>query len=94
LRGIFDNVEGAIYYDSAHVGTKGNQIIAKNIYQISLPLVLEGAKHVDSIDASSEDIDSRLISNDFDIFVEQTNEISRNMLSSYKTPRVFSIIFG
>jgi len=97
LRGIFDHMEEPIYWDEAHVGSKGNQIIAKNMYHLSLPFVLEGAKRVDSIDVhnvtSLEDINSSLISNDFDVFMEKTNEILRNFLSSYKTPRVFPLIF-
>jgi len=98
LTGIFDHERDTIYFDAFHVGPKGNQIIAKNMYQISLPLVLEGAKRVDSIDVhnvtSLEDINSSLISNDFDIFMEQTYQNSRNIFSSYKTPKVFSLIFS
>jgi len=97
LRGIFDNIEGPIYYDRAHVGAKGNQIIAKNMYDISLPFVFEGSKRVDSIDVhnvtSLEDINSGLISNDFDVFMEQIYQIPESIATTYKTIKVFRVIF-
>jgi len=97
LQGIFDHMEEPIYWDEFHVGAKGNQIIAKNMYDISLSLVLEGAKRVDSIDVhnvtSLEDINSGSISNDFDVFLEQTYQIPKTISNTYKTITVFRLIF-
>ena len=39
LRGIFNDVEAPIFFDQIHVGPKGNQIIAENMFQLSLPIL-------------------------------------------------------
>jgi len=97
LRGIFDHIEEPIYYDTGHVGPRGNEIIAKKMFQLSLPIVLKGSQSIVANESNEEyqiiEINSSLISNDFDIFMEQTYQISRNILSPYKTPKVFSLIF-
>lgn len=38
-RDFFDTQSSTIYFDSGHVGDKGNSIIAEKLYQISLPLI-------------------------------------------------------
>lgn len=39
LRNGFDGVAGPIFYDTGHVGDKGNGIIAKKLYELSLPIM-------------------------------------------------------
>jgi len=97
FRNIFDNISEPIYYDEVHTGEKGNQIIAKKFYQISLPLVLE-REGIDFSNYNETDsfsgIDSRIISNDLELFSEKSIKILRDIFSPYKTPKVFSLIFN
>jgi len=94
---IFDHIQEPIFYDQGHVGSKGNEIIAENFYQISLPLVIEASKRVDLTENvyadSVEKIDSKLIANDFDAFVEKSYLVLRDIIALYKTPKVFPLIF-
>jgi len=39
LRNLFDNSSKSIYYDYAHVGDQGNELIAEKIFEIILPIV-------------------------------------------------------
>ena len=39
LRGGFDSYSETIFFDDGHVGNKGNQIIAKQIYAKVLPII-------------------------------------------------------
>jgi len=44
LRNAFDNVSGTIYSDDVHVNDTGNKIIAKKIFDLSLPIVMNFEK--------------------------------------------------
>ena len=72
LTSLFDDVNEPIFYDRGHTGEKGNQIIAKKLYQISLPVILGDAKNIFSNNDTQEsniiEIDKHLVSNDFDVF--------------------------
>jgi len=97
LRGIFDNIQEPLFYDAGHTGFRGNQIIAKNLFQLSLPIVLEGAKNnifnQKNQESSTMDIDTRLVSNDFEEFLENSYFVFRDVISLYQTPRVLPLIF-
>jgi len=96
LRNIFDHISEPIYYDFIHVGKKGNYIIAENLYRLTLPIVL-GSERIEFNEnnkpASFEGKDLQLISNDLDLFREEIFMELRGMVSLYKTPRIFTLIF-
>jgi len=96
LRGLFDHERDAIYFDLWHTGPKGNQIIAEKFYFLSLPLILEHERtdfNEDYEAGSFEGMDPRLISNGLDLFTEEFYYTLRDIVSPYKTPKVFSLIF-
>ena len=39
FRGVFDNVSDTIYWDQGHIGDKGNEIVAKNFYELISPII-------------------------------------------------------
>lgn len=41
LRNVFDSNSETIYYDSGHIGDYGNKIVAENIYEKIIPIVLD-----------------------------------------------------
>ena len=41
LRNIFQNINESIFYDSIHTGDLGNEIIAKELFELSLPILKE-----------------------------------------------------
>jgi lysophospholipase L1-like esterase len=41
LRNVFDDVKKPLFYDNVHLNDLGNQIVAKEIYEKILPIVLE-----------------------------------------------------
>jgi len=95
--GIFDYISEPIYFDRGHTGPYGNQIIAKEVYQLSLPIVL-AHEDVDLNEESYtktpfEGMNSQLISNDFEFFTKEFYITLRDVISPYKTPRVFSLTF-
>jgi len=96
LRGIFDDITEPIYFDMAHTGKLGNQIIAEKFYQLALPLVVKPMESPDfNLDYDVvRETNTRLISNDYDVFLEEFYLTLRDLLSNYKTPRVFPLIFG
>jgi len=94
--GIFDYISEPIYFDRGHTGPYGNQIIAKEVYQLSLPIILKHENrnyNEDYEEVSFEGIDQRLILNDFELFTKDFYIILNDVVSPYKTPRVFSLIF-
>jgi len=97
LRGIFDNIREPIYWDYAHTGPKGNQIIAENFFQLSLPLVMKkaqtGINNEDFGDSMIYNTDNKLIQNESDTFSEDFFNSIETILLPYKTPKVFSLIF-
>jgi len=96
LRNIFDHISEPIYYDFIHVGKKGNYIIAEKLYRLTLPIVL-GSERIEFNEnnkpSSFEGKDLQLISNDLDLFREEIFMELRGMVSLYKTPRIFTLIF-
>jgi len=97
LRNIFDHISEPIYFDQIHVGEKGNRIIAEKFYRLSLPLVLEHKSRDLKEDYEAPtfgEIDSRLISNDFDTFTNEFSKTLKELVLPYKTPRVFSLTFS
>lgn len=97
LRGIFDNVPEPIFYDVSHTGPKGNQIIAKKFYELSLPLALENSKNNVFEKGNHEsliiEIDDQLFLNNVNSFFENSYISLREIVSPYKTPRVLPLIF-
>jgi len=45
LRNVFDNIEEPLFYDHAHVNDQGNEIVADEIFEFTLPTVLEEIKN-------------------------------------------------
>jgi len=41
LRNIFQNINETIFYDDVHTGDLGNEIIAKELFELSLPILKE-----------------------------------------------------
>jgi len=98
LRDIFDDIEEPIFFDRIHTGPRGNQIIAQTLYSLSLPIVMKGEESIElDIDYETgalKETNVRLNSNeDENGFIEKVSMASRDIISSYKTPKVFSLIF-
>jgi len=97
LSNIFDDVKEPLYYDRIHVGPKGNQILAEKFYALSLPIVIEGAKNLDlNLDnelGAVRNMNVELISNDENDFSEEVYLTVKNLISPYKTPKVFPLVF-
>ena len=97
FRGIFDYISEPIYFDRGHTGPSGNQIIAKEVYLLSFPIVL-AHEDVNPNEESYtktplEGMNSQLISNDLELFTKQFYNMLRDVVSLYQTPRVISLIF-
>jgi len=98
LRGIFDYIEEPLYYDHWHTGPRGNQIIAENLYQLSLPTVMKQSKNIvqnkdGQVSDATLEINDQLDSKNFDFYSEEFFDFIRDIISQYKTPKVFSLIF-
>ena len=97
LRGIFDHLEEPLYWDWAHTGPKGNQIIAENLYQLSLPTVMKQSKNIvqnkdGQVSDATLEIKDQVDSKNFDFYSEQFFYFINDIISPYKTPKVFSLI--
>jgi len=96
LRGLFDLIQGPIYFDIWHTGPTGNRIIAEKFYQLSLQVIMErneGEDFSDSNASSLSKINAELIYNNQDDFLEEFYLTIRDLVLPYKTPRIFSLIF-
>jgi len=97
LTSLFDNIQEPIYWDSMHVGPKGNQIIAEKFFQLSLPLVMKkaqtGVNNEDFGGLMINNNDNQLIQNESDSFVEDFYHSLQAIILPYKTPKVFPLIF-
>jgi len=97
LIGLFDNIREPIYWDYAHTGPKGNQIIAEKFFQLSLPLVMKkaqtGINNEDSGASMIYNTYNKLIQNESDTFSEDFFHSIETILLPYKTPKIFSLIF-
>jgi len=95
LRGLFDYEKGPIYYDHGHTGPRGNQIIAQKFYSLSLPLLEKTIENPDfSLDIGPvRESNTRLVSNDYDVFLDRFYFTTRDLISNYMTPRIFPLIF-
>jgi len=98
LRAVFDNIQEPIFYDFGHMGPLGNKITAEKIYELSLPIITEDLKNIDGqIDNQKTyrlDYDSTLVSSSVNSDYEYLKEFLRDIFSSYKTPKIFSLIFS
>jgi len=97
LRGLFDNIKEPIYYDRAHTGYRGNQIIAEKMFELSLPIVMEKARYNDSTSINKnpiENFDNLPTSNLSDTIFDKTLDFVEEVISPYKTPKVSSLIFS
>jgi len=94
FRGIFDNVESTIFFDQAHLKSKGNAIVAEAFYKTSLPIVLEKASDIQSINGeilkSQENTDSIMPNPKNNLIIDDSVNTLRKLFLSYKTPRVIS----
>ena len=96
LRGLFDDIKEPIFYDRMHTGYRGNQIIAEKMYELSLPIVMEKAGHIDSTNVNKnpiENFDKLPTSNLSDTIFDETLDSVKEVISQYKTPKVFDLIF-
>lgn len=87
MRDAFDDYIEPVYWDQGHISDKGNSIIANLIFEKLLPL-------------TNDDIDYTVLTPKY---LEQTSKLKenadivqniRNILSYYKTPVMFSNLFG
>jgi len=96
LTSLFDNIQEPIYWDRAHTGSKGNQIIAEKFFQLSLPLVMKkaetGINNEDFGGSMINNIDNKLIQNESDTFAEDFFHLLETIILPYKTPKIFSLI--
>ena len=96
LSQIFDSTSEQIFFDKAHVVAKGNQIVAENLYKLSLPIVLQKGIQIDSIEKSGglslKVTEKKIPVENSDWFLEEFNLNFRNILFSYKTPRVLEYL--
>ena len=85
LRGIFDSISEPIFWDLVHVGAKGNEIIAQNLFELSLPIILENTELL----ANTNEIQS---------LIEPENEDEKpnfeQIIPFYKTPVVISYLLA
>jgi len=109
LTGLYDNIEGPIYYDFGHTGPRGNKIIADKFFELSVPFVLEKSQRIDDIKVNqnllsknttdehltraTSEINYNLDSNDSDNFIEESYDFLGDIISQYKTPKIFPLIF-
>jgi len=98
LGGIFDYLEEPIYYDAVHTGPRGNQIIAENLYQLSLPTVMKQSKNIvqnkdGQVSDATLEIKDHVDSKNFDFSSEEFFYFISDIISLYQTPKVFSVIF-
>jgi len=98
LTGLFDNIQEPIYWDYAHTGIKGNQIIAEKFFQLSLPLVMKkaqtGINNENSGSSIINNTDNKLIQNESETFSEDFVHLIQTILLPYKTPKVIDLIFS
>jgi len=88
MRGIFENPLDTDFWDWSHVRKKGNQVIAENMYNLSLPTVLENAdKIMESVNDDSAQIQSNQHSTKSIGILENTSDMFEKIMLSYKTPR-------
>jgi len=96
LRGIYNDVSEPIFFDYVHVGPRGNQILAENMYTLSLPLINDIASEKFSNEYVEDFPNEKFTvtpSENAVSFLEETNIVIQNMLYKYKTPRISSLIF-
>jgi len=96
LRGIYNDVSEPIFFDYVHVGPRGNQILAENMYTLSLPLINDIASEKFSNEYVEDFPNEKFTvtpSENAVSFLEETNILIQNMLYKYKTPRISSLIF-
>ena len=96
MTGIFDEYEGPIYYDGSHVGFTGNKIIAETFFDISLPIVMEKAKQVNTKEINQYPKSNFTNASNTDPSDNYTNEIYgslKKIISPYKTPKAWQLIF-
>lgn len=97
LRGVFDGIQGPIYYDFGHTGSRGNEIIGEKIYRISSPVVMTEQNHnlnkLGGEDEFLHVIDETLATNNANYFIEDMIDEVESVLSYYNTPKIFSLIF-
>jgi len=93
LRGTFDNYDETIFWDSTHVGNKGNSIIAKKLFEvISLELPLEYVHKTTGQTLISPDVSDQ--ESDRNIFVDDMIYLAKKkILPYYKTPIAIKQIF-
>jgi len=79
MRGVFDNITTAVYFDQGHMGDVGNNIIAQKMYDVLLPRVNESSKTV--LENNNVDSNLKLVSADSGV---------STILASYKTPSLLN----
>ncbi len=96
LRGIFDYISEPIYFDKGHTGPLGNQLIAKEMYKLSLPIIIEGSKNIASNEGNEEfqnELDATLKSHNVNTFLEDSYISLKYLISPYKTTKIIPLIF-
>jgi len=89
LREIFDATQETIFFDSSHVNSLANKIVAQNLYEISNPIVQN--KALELISTSKETlktIDGKTLETQSHNLAYGSFNDLKNILLTYKTPRV------
>ena len=89
LRNSFDNEKNAIFWDNGHVGNAGNEIIAKKLFDLSLPIIKNHTSIEDNlyvISSGTEDSTSNTMKDEYVL-------LKRLVLENYKTPLMIKYYF-
>jgi len=92
---IFDGHEGPIYFDAFHTGFTGNKIIAETFFDISLPIVVEKEKQINSKEIDRDPKTNFTNAQDTDPSDNYSNELYyslKKLISPYKTPKAWQLI--
>lgn len=96
MTGIYDGHEGPIYYDAFHTGFTGNKIIAETFFDISLPLVTEKGKQINTKEIDLDPKNNFTNAQNIPPSDNYSNELYgslKKLISPYKTPKALQLIF-
>jgi len=84
------------FFDEGHVGPRGNQIVAENMYKLSLPIVINRTNEnlsKNTLDDVSNEKFPAYPSDESISFMEETYFVIEDIIFQYKTPRILKLIF-
>jgi len=96
LMGIFDDIRGPIFFDNVHAGPKGNQVIAENFYELSLPIILENTvKQNTTLFDGKQNLVQKEVSSieESQLVRKSSGSFFDEIINSYKTPSLIRTFF-